>query len=293
MLEYRSWDERDGNVDLRDAWLASQEFISNCDWSALQANCGLCEQVTSFRLKSNAVAPDLREALVCERCGFNSRIRAALRLLLDLLPPAIPVKAQGWHGLLRRRQAYAAPMVYTTEQATPAYVWLQKNLPGTVQGSEFEPNPIQRAYLGQALLRMGGWGPVRFQDITRLDLADASLDAVVSFDVLEHVPDYPRAISEFARVLKPGGHCIATFPFNDLPDTLVRARLGPDDVLEHLEPAEYHGNPIGVGILCFYHFGWDILERFRAAGFTDARMVMPYSLEKGLAYGMWTLVARR
>ena len=180
-----------------------------------------------------------------------------------------------------------------TEQVTPTFVWLQKHLEGVLHGSEFEPDSMRRALLTLRLAQMGGHGSVQFQDITRMDFDDARLDAVVSFDVLEHVPDYASAIHEFARVLKPGGACIATFPFNDQPDTVVRARHLPDGSIEHIEPAEYHGDPISGGILCYYHFGWEILEHFRTAGFSEASMVMPYSLEQGLPYGMWTLLARR
>ena len=180
-----------------------------------------------------------------------------------------------------------------TEQATPTFVWLQKNMNGMLHGSEFEPDAMRRTLLTLRLAQMGGRGAVQFQDITQLDFSNAQLDALISFDVLEHVPDYISAIREFSRALKPGGVCIATFPFNDRPDTLVRARPHSDGSIEHIEPPEYHGDPISGGILCYYHFGWDILEHFRAAGFAEASMVMPYSLEHGLPYGMWTLMARR
>ena len=54
---------------------------------------------------------------------------------------------------------------------------------------------------------------VQFEDVTRLSFADASRDLVVSFDVLEHVPDYRQALREFARVLAPGGALVLTAPF--------------------------------------------------------------------------------
>jgi 2-polyprenyl-3-methyl-5-hydroxy-6-metoxy-1,4-benzoquinol methylase len=38
-----------------------------------------------------------------------------------------------------------------------------------------------------------------------LDLADASFDAAVMFDVIEHLHDYPTTLSEAFRVLRPGG----------------------------------------------------------------------------------------
>jgi hypothetical protein len=40
--------------------------------------------------------------------------------------------------------------------------------------------------------------------------------------------------------------------------------------VQHVEPPEIHGNPLGGGSLCFQHFGWDILDRLRAAGFATA-----------------------
>jgi SAM-dependent methyltransferase len=45
-----------------------------------------------------------------------------------------------------------------------------------------------------------------------LPLADGSLDFVFSSNVLEHVPDRPRAIREIYRVLKPGGKCLTIVP---------------------------------------------------------------------------------
>lgn len=49
-------------------------------------------------------------------------------------------------------------------------------------------------------------------DITRLDFPDASFDAVVAGEVLEHVVDDDLAAEELYRVLKPGGVCFATVP---------------------------------------------------------------------------------
>lgn len=46
-----------------------------------------------------------------------------------------------------------------------------------------------------------------------LSFADASFDATVCFQVLEHVPEPWRVMEETARVLKPGGIAIVTIPF--------------------------------------------------------------------------------
>lgn len=45
-----------------------------------------------------------------------------------------------------------------------------------------------------------------------LPLEDGSVDAVLSFDVLEHVQDVPAALAECYRVLRPGGVCLLVFP---------------------------------------------------------------------------------
>ncbi|RPI57433.1 MAG: class I SAM-dependent methyltransferase [Acidobacteria bacterium] len=49
-------------------------------------------------------------------------------------------------------------------------------------------------------------------DATRLEFDAQSFDAVTMFDVLEHIPDDGRAISEALRVLKPGGYLLISVP---------------------------------------------------------------------------------
>ena len=56
-----------------------------------------------------------------------------------------------------------------------------------------------------------GISPVQY-DGTRLPLADASVDAAVSYEVLEHVRDEAVALDEVRRVLKPGGDFVLTVP---------------------------------------------------------------------------------
>lgn len=50
-------------------------------------------------------------------------------------------------------------------------------------------------------------------NITDLPLADASVDAVVCDQVLEHVTDPLHAMQELHRVLKPGGYVYISMPF--------------------------------------------------------------------------------
>lgn len=50
-------------------------------------------------------------------------------------------------------------------------------------------------------------------DITRSSFPDASFDAVIMMEVLEHVTDPQRAALEIHRLLKPGGALILSAPF--------------------------------------------------------------------------------
>jgi SAM-dependent methyltransferase len=237
--------------------------------------CGLCSRPVSFLLPSVMRDPDaeLRATLDCPNCRLNARGRAALSQLVQ--------------GL-----ALESAQVYLTEQASAAFVWLQQKNPG-VQGSEFALTEASRKRLQAGFEALGGTGPLVERDVTRLDFADASLDAIGCFDVLEHVPDYPVALRGFSRCLRPGGRLVLTVPFRqDSADTLVRARLRPDGSVEHLLEPEIHGDPVAGGVLCYYHFGWDLLDACRAAGFRRASWVRTWSPREAM-FGLWTLVAIR
>ena len=58
----------------------------------------------------------------------------------------------------------------------------------------------------------GAEADVRQGDALSLPFADAEFDRVVAAEVLEHVPDDEAAISELARVLRPGGTMAVTVP---------------------------------------------------------------------------------
>ncbi len=117
---------------------------------------------------------------------------------------------------------------------------------------------------------------VRCEDMQRLSYADASFDVVTHTEVLEHVPDDHRALTELHRILRPGGRMLFTVPLHGGEQTVERARVR-DGGVEHLLPPAYHTDPLqtGAGILAFRDYGRDILERLRAAGFVDARMHTP------------------
>ena len=119
--------------------------------------------------------------------------------------------------------------------------------------------------------------------------------AVLSFDVLEHIPDYRKALSESYRVLRNSCRLIFTAPFNvNSDETLIRARINSDGDIEHLLEPEYHGDPLSSeGVLCFQHFGWDIIDLLHDVGFRDAYAVVGWSLGLGFAMPQIIFIAEK
>lgn len=208
--------------------------------------------------------PNWRETLRCSQSELINRSRAAITLMRRLC------------GL------QSSSRVYLTEQTTPMYRWMKENAPHTI-GSEFVDPSLASG------TRVDG---VRHEDLTCLSFEDASFELLASFDVLEHVPDYPAALREIARVVRPGGHLLMTFPFTGNEATTVRARLNANGEVEHLLPPEFHGDPVRPegGILCFYHFGFDILDGLRQAGFRDASVRWYWSSARGNIGGIHSYV---
>jgi len=68
-------------------------------------------------------------------------------------------------------------------------------------------------------LQTGAWGQTELDivsDITAIPEPDESFDAIMCIEVFEHLPEPIKAIKEFSRLLKPGGHLIITAPFCSL-----------------------------------------------------------------------------
>src|SRR5207302_4059151 len=213
----------------------------------------LIDRVVDYRVDFNRATrdeagiliPQFRETLVCPVTGLNARARMVLLAARRLL------------GEERLRSAD----IYLTEATTPFYRAVAAINP-RVQGSEYfgadaTPGEVRRG--------------IRHQDVTHLSFPDHSFDLIVTNDVLEHVPDYTRAMRELNRVLKPGGILLVTVPFHeDVYNNEIRARLTAAGAVEHLmTPPEYHDDPVNpaAGVLCYQVFGWKILDDLREAGF--------------------------
>lgn len=202
---------------------------------------------------------NLLEGLVCE-CGLNARMRLILNAL-DALNSA--------HGDPRD--------VAVLERLTPLFPLLQTRLP-SLRGSEYlgpEFAPGEEGRVGEHV--------VRHESLLSLSHPSKSLDMLMHFDVLEHVPDIDLALSECLRVLRPGGRLLFSCPFYEgLERSVVRAEVVNGELLHRLEPC-YHGNPVdGKGALVFIQPGWDLMDRIGKAGFTELELLLCYDPLQGI-----------
>lgn len=243
----------------------SEELRSLTDWQALseqQSIIGNFEAIGRLAagiVKKGAVEPlsgrrippgslagvsNLREELVFE--SINSRSRAVLLCI-----------EQALHEVM-----WSDAKIYATEAVTPFALKL-RGIFAKFIGSEYSESDEQRADLY----------PIPCEDLQRLSFSSDCFHIVTTNEVLEHVPSIDMALSEIYRVLRPGGWHIGTAPFAmGQQDSILKAKIENGRIVHLMEP-EYHGNPVDErGSLVFEVPGWDILDRARAAGFSDAHM---------------------
>jgi SAM-dependent methyltransferase len=255
--QFRDWTVRDAEV------LASRRALQQRLEAGLPRGgegvyvgyCVVCGSHSHFQYDwqySDGTHINWRERLVCRGCKLNNRLRLSMKVATELAD-------------------IARSPVYLTECLTP-FAELMRGRCANLACSEF---------LGERLAsgQMDHRG-VRHEDLTHLSFADAAFELVLSFDVFEHIPDYFAALKEVARVLRPGGTLAMTVPLHLGSDlNIVRAKVSEDGEVQHLLPPEYHGDPVepNRGILCFYHFGWQLLHDLHDAGFSDASFRLYWS----------------
>jgi len=243
----------------------SEELTSMADWHALiervplvrdeqalaqlaarVARAGAVEPVTHRQIppKRMESLDNLREGLVFE--SINSRSRAVLLCIERVLEEV----------------TWSDAKIYATEAITPFALRL-RGLFAKFIGSEYTESEDQRAELY----------PIPCEDLQNLTFPSDCFHVVTTNEVLEHVPSIDAALREIHRVLTPGGWHIGTAPFAmGKQDSILKAKIEDGRVVHLMEP-EYHGNPVDErGSLVFEIPGWDILDRARAVGFSDAHM---------------------
>lgn len=234
-------------------------FINTNDTNQLIAfSESACHEV-SFNVFSRGII-NWREDIICPVSNLNNRARASITVLQQIC------------GITPNTS------IYLTEQTTPTWEWFEKNYKYSV-GSE---------YLGSKSILGSIHNGIRNEDLTNLSFDSESFDCIVSFDCLEHIPNYQRAISEIYRTLKYRGRVLLTFPFTGQDETIVRAIIDSDGNIIHNFPPEYHGDPVNAsqGILCYYHFGYDILRLLKDVGFKEAFVYWFWSASRGNLGGL-------
>lgn len=222
--------------------------------------CRACGRTTRL-----ATGPDpapgewknLLEGMLCS-CGLNGRMRLCLQVVEE--------------EILDMHIKSAAIL----ERVTPLFPHIAQRLPGIV-GCEF----VGPAGRPGSVHDING-AIVRHENFMALSFADASLDLLLHFDVLEHVPDARVALQHAFRVLRRGGKTVFSCPFyHNLPHNLVRAVLEGGEIRHLMEPC-YHGNPMsGQGSLVYIHPTWDIMELLVDIGFADVRIGLSYNPTEG------------
>lgn len=215
---------------------------------------GIVDPISGAAVPAEAITisgSNYRETLVHRGC--LSRHRAVLLVLQELLAAR----------LLPPRQELE---LYCPEAITPFAALLRELFPH-VLGSEYMPDPAdpQRQRFPH-------------QDLCELTLPQACVDLVLCNELFEHLYDLPAALAEIARILRPGGWLVSTFPFAyNRVDTIVKARHRPGATpgvaaeAELLMDPEFHGDPVHPeqGSLVYQIPAWDLLDQARQAGLSD------------------------
>lgn len=178
-----------------------------------------------FMQRMQTVGSDL-SVFWCPHCGCNDRDRH-LWLFMNAL--GLPEQLPGWRVLhlapeqaLEPRIAACSPVSYVRGDLYP-----------------------QRA----DLLRI---------DAQALQFGDASFDLLIANHLLEHVHDLPRVLSEFRRVLRPGGLLLAQTPYSACLKHSFELHEPPEPEFARM----FFGQEDHVRL-----FGADIATHFQAAGF--------------------------
>lgn len=215
---------------------------------------GIRDPLTDVHIPATALelnGSNYRETISSNGC--LSRHRAALLILKEMLADQ----------LIPQKDSLA---LYTPEAITAFAQYLQQHFPHWF-GSEYDPpqsctDDQQHPH----------------QDLCALTLGDCCADVVICIELIEHLYDLPSALSEIARILKPDGYLIATFPFAyNQYNTIIKVRHRPGSTPcvaeeeELLMEPEYHGDPAhpNQGSLVYQIPGWDILDQARSAGLID------------------------
>lgn len=228
-------------------------IFATCPWT----DCAVCgrrgpkafvpqavgqELVDMWGLGTNeALDLRLKESLICPWCGSKHRARRIAAVFFDEIKRTESADEFGPILILNRIDGLDESF---------------RKLPGTVL-----TDYVEGAEPGTVV------DGIRHEDAQRLTFADGTFSAVIESETLEHVPDLEQALSEIARVLKPGGLHIFTVPMK--PGTArTEPRMVRDPAgawIDRISPRLHH--PGGSwGWVVHTEFGEDFAAKLSEAG---------------------------
>ncbi len=276
-VDYLHHASESGQLKLADFSFEKNLLPAACTGFTYNGYCYVCKAFVDFIVDfkyahkvDGVLMPNWRERLVCPNCHLNNRMRA----VVHIFDTECYVKS------------HKNSIIYITEQTTDLYKFFEQSFSG-VCGSEYLGSSVDYGDCNS--------NGIRNEDLTRLSFADNTLDFILSFDVLEHVPNYKKALAECYRCMKSGGSLFLTVPFvRNSEKNIVRASLSQAGEIIHILPPEYHGDPINPdGALCFYHFGWELLEDMKTVGFKDPQALFYWSKDFGYLGGEQLIIVAR
>lgn len=126
-------------------------------------------------------------------------------------------------------------------------------------------------------------------DVCDLPIADGAADAVVSANLLEHVPDDVGALREFARVLRPGGRAAIVVPAGPSTYDYYDRFLGHERRYARGEMAR-KGREAGFEVVGDHHIGsflypafWAVKQRNRRKHPNPSETEMQGLVERDIA----------
>lgn len=206
--------------------------------------CNVCGHDARFLLRSD----NFREEMVCPRCKASNRKRQVAAVLLSQA-------GLDWRSLLRRNL-----------NRLPQTIWVMET--GPYAEAFGAANLIASEYFSADHVPGRSYGGIRHEDAMRPSFDDDSLDAIVSCDVLEHVPDAYLAHRQLLRCLKPGGFHVFTVPFDRQASCDdVRATVTGGVHCYHKKKL-YHADPRRrKGALVYRIFSMEMPARLRQLGY--------------------------
>lgn len=209
----------------------------------IEIDCPLCASRASrlmFTVRDWAfgITDDQFGVRRCSNCSaaFLSP-RPSIDNITQYYPPSYYWSLEGtngdlsWDGLVSRRKLQLEAKAQTLAGFVPGklldigamkgeFLWYMRSRGWSVEGVELDnaiPNP-------QNML-------IRYGDFLEMTLEEGAYDVITLWAVLEHVYEPAKFIEKVARLLKPGGHCVAVVSnFNSLQARFFRA----DDYPRHL-----------------------------------------------------------